>query len=84
MAEEVKQTRMQKRQAEEQQAGKRPLVEVNVGGWLLRIVIVVVLIVIAAISGAMIGYGGIGNGNPMQVLNPSTWKHIFDIMNGKM
>lgn len=47
-----------------------------------RIVVVVVLLVIAAIAGSMIGYGVIGNGNPISVLNPATWKHVLDILNG--
>lgn len=48
----------------------------------LRIIIVVVLLVIAAITGSMIGYGVMGNGNPFNVLNPATWNHVLDIMNG--
>ncbi|WP_397537068.1 DNA-directed RNA polymerase subunit beta [Rummeliibacillus pycnus] len=48
----------------------------------LRIIIVVVLLVVAAIAGSMIGYGVIGDGNPLGVLNPSTWNHVLDIMNG--
>jgi len=88
MTEEQRQTRMQKRQQpkpESTQAEElhEPIVSVSFGSWILRILIVVILIVAAAIVGAMIGYGGIGDGNPMQVLNPSTWTHIFDIMNGK-
>lgn len=47
-----------------------------------RILIVLVLLIIAAITGSMIGYGVIGDGNPLGVLNPKTWKHVFDIMNG--
>lgn len=47
-----------------------------------RILIVLVLLIIAAITGSMIGYGVIGYGNPLGVLNPKTWKHVFDIMNG--
>lgn len=49
---------------------------------LLRIVIVIIVIVVAAVIGAMIGYGVIGDGEPMDVLDPSTWTHVFDIMNG--
>jgi len=48
----------------------------------LRIIIVVVLLVIAAITGSMIGYGVIGSGNPFNVLNPATWNHVLDILNG--
>ncbi|MBM7698857.1 DNA-directed RNA polymerase subunit beta [Kurthia huakuii] len=90
MTEETKQTRMQKRQnrnvKKEQPQDvltEQPIVTMNFTSWILRIIIVVVLFLIVAIIGAMIGYGGIGNGNPVQVLNPATWSHIFDIMNGK-
>jgi len=87
MTEQQKQTRMQKRQQqtapEETTDIQQPIVTVNFGSWIMRILVVVVLVAAAAVLGAMIGYGGIGDGNPMQVLNPGTWTHIFDIMNGK-
>lgn len=87
MTEQQKQTRMQKRQqqtaSEETHDIQQPIVTVNFGSWIMRILVVVVLVAAAAVLGAMIGYGGIGDGNPMQVLNPGTWTHIFDIMNGK-
>lgn len=47
-----------------------------------RILFVLVLLIVATITGSMIGYGVIGDGNPLGVLNPKTWKHVFDIMNG--
>jgi hypothetical protein len=46
----------------------------------LRLVIVVVLIVISTVTGAMIGYGVIGDGKPLDALKPSTWQHIIDIV----
>lgn len=49
----------------------------------LRIVIVIVLIGIAAILGAMVGYGVIGDGDPGDALKWETWQHIIDIMSGK-
>ncbi|WP_010302397.1 DNA-directed RNA polymerase subunit beta [Kurthia senegalensis] len=81
MTEEVRKTRTQKRQ--EEAAANPKMVAVDAVSWGLRIVIVILLIVVAAIVGAMIGYGVIGSGNPFQVLNPTTWTHVFDIMNGK-
>lgn len=81
MTEEVRKTRTQKRQ--EAEATNSKMATVDAVSWLLRIVIVVVLIIVAAIVGAMIGYGVIGSGNPLQVFNPTTWTHVFDIMNGK-
>lgn len=49
---------------------------------LLRLFVVFVLLVLAAIVGAMIGFGVIGDGDMLDVLKPSTWSHVFDIMDG--
>lgn len=49
----------------------------------LRIILVLLLLAGAAILGAMIGYGYLGDGQPSEVLKKETWTHIFDIMNGK-
>ncbi|KOS60786.1 DNA-directed RNA polymerase subunit beta [Lysinibacillus agricola] len=49
----------------------------------LRVVLIIVLVVVAAILGAMFGYSVIGQGKAMDVFKPETWRHIFDIMNGK-
>ncbi|ETT87183.1 DNA-directed RNA polymerase subunit beta [Viridibacillus sp. FSL R5-0477] len=48
----------------------------------MRILVVLILLVIAAVSGAMIGYSVIGEGDALDTLKVSTWRHIFDIMNG--
>lgn len=49
----------------------------------LRIVIILILVVFAAVVGSMVGYSVIGEGKAMDVFKPATWQHIFDIMNGK-
>lgn len=49
----------------------------------LRLVIVLLLLFIAACTGLMIGYGIIGDGEPMDALKWETWQHILDIVNGK-
>ncbi|WP_342470298.1 DNA-directed RNA polymerase subunit beta [Ureibacillus sp. FSL K6-3587] len=49
----------------------------------LRIVIVLVLLLLAAIFGLMIGYGLIGDGKLMDALKWETYQHILDIMNGE-
>lgn len=49
----------------------------------LRIVIVLILVVVAAALGAMFGFSVIGEGNAMDIFKRETWRHIFDIMNGK-
>lgn len=49
----------------------------------LRFVIVIVLLFISLICGLMFGYGVIGDGNPIDAIKPSTWKHILDLITGK-
>ncbi|MGD6816578.1 DNA-directed RNA polymerase subunit beta [Metabacillus sp. 84] len=46
----------------------------------LRLLIVMGVFLLAAIAGAMVGYGVIGDGNPLDVLKPSTWQHIIDLV----
>ena len=50
----------------------------------LRLLIVLGLIIVAAIIGAMIGYAGLGEGKVLDVFKADVWRHIFDIMNGKI
>jgi hypothetical protein len=47
----------------------------------LRLVIIVAVMAIAVVAGAMFGYGILGGGNPMDVLNKETWQHILDLVN---
>ncbi|WP_318617025.1 DNA-directed RNA polymerase subunit beta [Sporosarcina sp. YIM B06819] len=49
----------------------------------LRVILVLLLLVGAAILGAIIGYGYIGDGEPTDVLKKETWTHIIDIISGK-
>nr|WP_282958538.1 DNA-directed RNA polymerase subunit beta [Metabacillus idriensis] len=35
---------------------------------------------IAAICGAMIGYGVLGDGKPADVFDKQTWQHVFDLV----
>lgn len=46
----------------------------------LRLIIVALLIVVSAAFGAMFGYGIIGDGNPKDVLDKSTWMNIRDLI----
>ncbi|MFJ7752831.1 DNA-directed RNA polymerase subunit beta [Peribacillus muralis] len=47
----------------------------------LRLLIVIGLIFIAALSGALLGYSVIGGGHALDVFQKSTWTHIIDIVN---
>lgn len=46
----------------------------------LRLLLLIVSTGIALILGAMVGYGIVGDGQPLDVLDPSTWQHIVDIV----
>ena len=46
----------------------------------LRLIIIVILLAISLVSGAMIGYGVVGDGDPMDVFHKSTWQHIHDVI----
>lgn len=45
-----------------------------------RLVIIVGLVLISIVSGVMVGYGLIGNGNPFDALKPTTWTRIVDFV----
>ncbi|WP_226681924.1 DNA-directed RNA polymerase subunit beta [Sutcliffiella horikoshii] len=47
----------------------------------LRILILLAAMAIAVVAGAMVGYGVLGGGNPMEVLEKETWQHIIDLVN---
>lgn len=47
----------------------------------LKAVIMLILIVVVTVIGLMIGYGVIGNGEPLAVLKTETWQHIYQIVN---
>ena len=44
----------------------------------VKILLVVLLLILLFIAGTMIGYGVIGEGNPLKVFQPSLWLHIRD------
>ncbi|MFJ7934328.1 DNA-directed RNA polymerase subunit beta [Sporosarcina sp. NPDC096371] len=62
---------------------KRLWVQVRLLPIWLRVLLVLVLLAGAALLGATIGYGYIGDGKPADILQKETWTHILDIMNGK-
>ncbi|MGD7053929.1 DNA-directed RNA polymerase subunit beta [Sutcliffiella horikoshii] len=47
----------------------------------LRILILLAAMAVAVVAGAMVGYGVLGGGNPLDVLEKETWQHIFDLVN---
>lgn len=73
-----------KKEASETQEPKKTWwVQIRLFPIWLRIVIVIALIALAAVLGAMVGFGVIGDGKPSDALKWETWQHILDIMSGK-
>lgn len=72
-----------KKKEDEAVPQNRKWVQIRILPIWLRIILVLLLLFGAAILGAMIGYGYLGDGQPSDVLKKETWTHIFDIMNGK-
>ncbi len=70
-------------QAEKATPKKQFWVQIRILPIWLRVILVLLLLVGAAVFGATIGYGYIGDGNPADVLKKETWTHILDIINGK-
>lgn len=46
----------------------------------LRVVLVLLLMAVSTIAGLVVGYGVIGNGNPGDAIDQSTWQHIVDLV----
>ncbi|WP_243291941.1 DNA-directed RNA polymerase subunit beta [Bacillus sp. FJAT-47783] len=46
----------------------------------LRLILVVFAMAISVVIGAMVGYGVLGDGKPLDALKPSTWQHIVDLV----
>lgn len=47
---------------------------------LFKIFFVFILAVLLFFVGLVIGYGIIGDGHPLKVLNPAIWYYIFDFL----
>ncbi|WP_262174324.1 DNA-directed RNA polymerase subunit beta [Saccharococcus sp. Marseille-Q5394] len=80
---ERNQQKKQKSIDEETSGKPRIWVQIRLFPIWLRIVLVLLLLAGAAILGAMIGYGFVGDGQPSDVLKKETWIHILDIIKGK-
>jgi hypothetical protein len=61
----------------------RPKIRVRLIPIWLRIVLLAVMVVGCTVGGAMVGYGILGDGSAMDVLNKSTWTHILDLIEKK-
>ncbi|WP_026691562.1 DNA-directed RNA polymerase subunit beta [Alteribacter aurantiacus] len=76
-AEEQEKARKQEEKYSKKKPGRIRLIPI----W-LRIILVVLFLFISLVAGAMIGYGVVGDGNPVDVFERDTWYHIVDIIYG--
>lgn len=74
------QTREQFKQLKKQQKRQHKKPRRRIFPIWLRIIVVLGLSLVALMIGLMIGYGGIGDGHPLDALHKSTWQHIIDIV----
>jgi uncharacterized membrane protein len=49
----------------------------------MRFVILIVLIIISAIAGALVGYSGIGHGKAIDIFKGSAFSHVYDLVEKK-
>jgi hypothetical protein len=78
--EEVK---LEKKQQDETSKRSSSFVRVRLIPIWLRLLLVTSILVISLLLGAIIGYGVIGDGKPLDALKISTWTHIRDMVDKK-
>jgi len=76
--EEMKKEKRKKKEEASQNENRRIRIRL-IPIW-LRLIIVVLAMAISTALGAMVGYGVLGDGKPLDALKPSTWQHIVDLV----
>lgn len=61
--------------------GRRKRVRIRLFPIWLRLLLITILVAVSALVGAYVGYSVIGEGNPEQTFDKSTWQHILDLVN---
>ncbi|SEN50284.1 DNA-directed RNA polymerase subunit beta [Mesobacillus persicus] len=75
-------TREQVKKSKEKVKGQeRKKVRVRLIPIWLRLLIIIALLALSTILGAAVGYGILGNGEPMDVFEKTTWMHMLDLVN---
>lgn len=77
-----KQTRKQQKQAQKEERSSTLSKRRRVFPIWLRLIVVLLLAAKAMMIGLMVGYGVLGDGNPLDALRVETWQHIFNIVVG--
>ncbi|TXC85935.1 DNA-directed RNA polymerase subunit beta [Metabacillus litoralis] len=81
--EELKKVKKTQKEKESTKEKSSPKIRVRLLPIWLRVLLIVVLMGISVIAGLVVGYGVIGNGNPEDALDKSTWQHIIDLVEKK-
>ncbi|KIL49786.1 DNA-directed RNA polymerase subunit beta [Jeotgalibacillus soli] len=77
----TKNIEQQNTKQEDQEPKRKPRwVQVRLFPITVRVLLVLLLVAGSLVGGLMIGYGVIGDGNPLDALNKETWTHIYDIV----
>lgn len=81
----AKKTRRSLKEAPEPNTTDKPVrwVQLRLIPIWLRIILVLLLFLVAAVVGLNVGYSIIGDGASSGALKWDTWQHILDIMSGK-
>ncbi|MEK3806924.1 DNA-directed RNA polymerase subunit beta [Bacillus sp. FSL H8-0547] len=69
----------QKKKSEET-SQKSPKIRIRLIPIWLRIILLLLFMAIAVTSGAMIGYGVLGDGKPTDIFDKQTWQHVIDLV----
>ena len=69
-----------KKSKEKEQGQERKKVRVRLIPIWLRLVIIIALLALSTALGAAVGYGILGNGDPMDVFEKTTWVHVLDLV----
>ncbi|MBP1971681.1 lipid-binding SYLF domain-containing protein [Virgibacillus natechei] len=78
------QTRKEQKQKQKEEKEQNKLPRRRIFPIWLRIIVIVIIAAGALIAGLMIGYGVIGDGNPIDALDVDTWQHLIDIVIGNV
>jgi uncharacterized membrane protein len=80
--EEVKKAKKAKKEqnTNEQNYKNRIRIRIRLIPIWVRVLLVLIFMVLSTLVGLIVGYGIIGNGNPADALEESTWQHIIDLV----
>lgn len=73
-------SKLREKEKAEKKVGKSSNPKIRLIPIWLRLLIVLLLLFLSLFIGLLIGYGVIGEGDAIDVMKPSTWKHLINIV----